>query len=181
MGQRLRKLQRRRAVASKRRREMIRRWGLTGTVALALLTVLVWQSLRPMPGEAAADLGNRHLLPGETFDGYNTVPPTSGPHYQTKATDGIHSEPIPNELQVHNLEDGGVMVQYNCPEGCDELVEQLASIVSRYSWGVILAPYPAMESRVALTAWGRIDRLDAFDEKRITAFIDTYRGIDHHR
>src|SRR2546426_8859320 len=33
-------------------------------------------------------------------------------------------------LQVHNLEDGGVLVQYNCE--CPELVEQLRAIVRRY-------------------------------------------------
>ena len=37
-----------------------------------------------------------------------------------------------------------------------------------------------MKHRIALTAWGRIDTLEAFDEKRITAFIDACRGLDHH-
>jgi hypothetical protein len=38
-----------------------------------------------------------------------------------------------------------------------------------------------MRSRIALTAWTRLERLEDFDEKRITRFIDTYRGIDHHK
>jgi hypothetical protein len=37
-----------------------------------------------------------------------------------------------------------------------------------------------MKSRIALTAWTRLDRFEEFDEKRITRFIDSYRGIDHH-
>jgi hypothetical protein len=160
---------------------MIRRWGLIGGAVLVLAALLAWQNLRPMPGEAAEDLGNRHLAEGETYDGYNTTPPTSGPHYQSKASDGVHTEPVPNELQLHNLEDGAVMVQYNCPDECDELAEQLALIVSRYDSDVILAPYPTMESRIALTAWTRIDRLQEFDEDRIVDFIDAYRGLDHHR
>jgi len=80
---------------------------------------------------------------------------------------------------VHNLEDGGVLVQYNCE--CPELVEQLRAIVRRYDRQVILAPYPTMKSRIALTAWTRIDAFDAFDETRIVRFIEAYRGIDHHK
>src|SRR5262249_3702264 len=82
-------------------------------------------------------------------------------------------------LQVHNLEDGGVVVQYNCE--CSELVERLKKIVQGYDKHVILAPYPSMKPRIALTAWTRIDTLDDFDERRIRRFIDSYRGIDHHR
>ena len=80
---------------------------------------------------------------------------------------------------MHNLEDGGVMVQYNCE--CPELVEKLRVIVRKYDKYVILAPYPTMKSRIALTAWTRLDKFDEFDEKRIVRFIDSYRGIDHHK
>ncbi len=93
----------------------------------------------------------------------------------------MHEEPIPDELQAHNLEDGGVIVQYNCPDGCPQLAEQLGALVRRYPEKVILAPYPDMEARIVLTAWGRIDTLDGFDEKRIVRFIRAYRGLDHHR
>lgn len=89
--------------------------------------------------------------------------------------------PVARELQVHNLEDGGVLVQYNCPQNCPDLVEKLKAIVKRYDKLVILAPYPGMKSRIALTAWGRIDAFDGFDEARIERFIKAYRGIDHHK
>jgi hypothetical protein len=112
---------------------------------------------------------------------YNSTPPTSGPHLNAIAAWGIHTEPIPNELQIHNLEDGGVMVQYDCPEGCEELVAQLGEIVGRYDEQVILAPYPGLDATIALTAWGRIDKFDAFDRERVEGFIDAYRGIDHHQ
>ena len=51
----------------------------------------------------------------------------------------------------------------------------------KYDKYVILAPYPTMKSRIALTAWTRLDKFDEFDEKRIVRFIDSYRGIDHHK
>ena len=85
------------------------------------------------------------------------------------------------EMSLKTGEDGGVMVQYNCAEGCPELVDQLTEIVQRYNTQVILAPYPAMESRIALTAWQRIDTFEEFNERRIVRFIEAYRGIDHHR
>jgi hypothetical protein len=125
-------------------------------------------------------MGNQHIGPEAVGTvTYNSTPPTSGPHLGQVAQWGVHSEPIPNELQVHNLEDGGVMVQYDC-EDCDELVNQLAGVVRRYHEAVILAPYPDMPNRIALTAWGRIDAFDEFDEERIVSFIEAYAGLDHH-
>jgi len=134
-----------------------------------------------MPGQSVPSLGNRHIPQGaDALVQYNSDPPTSGPHYGSLAPWGVHDRPIPKGLQVHNLEDGGVLVQYNCSD-CPELVEKLRKIVSRHPTHVILAPYPSMKSRIALTAWGRIDTFEEFDEKRIARFIDAYRGIDHHR
>ncbi len=177
MTQRNRKRNSRRSL--KLRRQTILPALLIGGTLL-FLALMIYGAVRPQPGEAVSDLGNLHIAYPETAE-YNSSPPTSGPHYTQIAAWGIHDEPIPNELQVHNLEDGGVMVQYSCVEGCDTLVTALERVVSKYDRGVILAPYPDLESTIALTAWGRIDRLEEFDEKRIERFIEAYRGIDHHR
>ena len=167
-----------------RQRELWRRrliWIGLAVTALALVGFVAWREVsRPQPGTAVSSMGNQHIGPEQIGTiVYNSSPPTSGPHVGQVARRGIHTEPIPNELQVHNLEDGGVMVQYNC-EDCAELVDQLAGVVRRYDDHVILAPYPAMESRIALSAWGRIDTLDEFDEERIETFIEAYAGRDHH-
>ena len=37
-----------------------------------------------------------------------------------------------------------------------------------------------MGSRIALTAWHRLDKFEEFDEGRIRDFIERYEGIDHH-
>jgi hypothetical protein len=150
--------------------------------AVGLLAFLYWAVFAPHPGDHVASQGNAHIT--ETQMGqfrYNTSPPTSGPHLGSLARWGVHEEPIPDEQQVHNLEDGGVMVQYNCPEACPDLVAQLEGIVTRYHDGVILAPYPSMDSRIALTAWQRIDQFEAFDEERISRFVQAHRGVDHHQ
>lgn len=136
------------------------------------------------PGQFVKSLGNRHISESEVgLINYNSDPPTSGPHLPNIASWGIHREPIVKELQVHNLEDGGVIVQYNCPltnPECAPLIEKLAAIVRRYSSNVILAPYPGMKEKIALTAWSRIEKLDDFDENRILRFIEAYIHIDHH-
>lgn len=163
-----------------RRRQTLAVPFVLAAAAIVALGALIYEAARPQPGRAVPDLGHQHILPPGTIDFYNSTPPTSGPHYGSLAPWGIHTTPIQNELQVHNLEDGGVMVQYNCPEGCPDVVDQLTAIVSRYDQQVILAPYPGMDVKIALTAWGRIETLDTIDETKVVRFIEAYHGIDHH-
>ena len=149
-------------------------------VVAGLVGWFAYRAAADLPGEKLPDLGNDHIQSAsEPHVAYNSDPPTSGPHLPYIAPWGVHTRPIPLELQVHNLEDGGVVVQYSCT--CPEAVEKLRSIVSKYDKYVILAPYPTMKSRFALTAWTRLDRFEELDEKRVVKFIDTYRGIDHHK
>jgi len=164
----------------KRQRRII--YAVIGIVAVVLVGALLVRAVAtPKPGKAVANMGNAHI--DESQVGamtYNSTPPTSGPHLGRIAAWGIHTEPIPNELQVHNLEDGGVLVLYDCPDGCDELVAQLTEVVQQYGDEVILAPYPGMDTTIALTAWNRIDQMDSYDRERIEAFIKAFRGVDHH-
>jgi thiol-disulfide isomerase/thioredoxin len=173
----------RRAAQQVERRRQQRRWLLRGFGILALLLIggLTFLALtKEYPGRAVPTLGNQHIASAETPQvPYNTRPPTSGPHLPSLARWGIYTHPIPDELQVHNLEDGGVLVQYYCPD-CQEFIAKLEAIVSRYPDKVILAPYPEMDTPIALTAWGRIDTFHEVDEQRIVRFIEAYRGIDHH-
>lgn len=174
---------RRVAREAERRQRKRRRWLFRGVGILTALVIggLVYRGLtKEYPGQAVPTLGNEHVSSVETpHQPYNTRPPTSGPHLPSLASWGIHAQPIPDELQVHNLEDGGVLVQYNCRD-CHDLIATLEAIVSRYPDRVILAPYPKMDVRIALTAWGRIDAFPDVDEQRIVRFIEAYRGIDHH-
>ena len=148
-------------------------------VVAAGVGYLAYRAVADLPGVQMPSQGNLHIAKEDSpHEPYNSDPPTSGPHLPYIAPWGVHTRPIPQPLQVHNLEDGGVLVQYNCD--CPELVEKLRAIVQRYTHYVILAPYPTMKSRIALTAWTRIDAFDEFDEKRIVRFVKAYRGIDHH-
>jgi len=144
-------------------------------------------------------LGNTHITsPGTPHEPYNSDPPTSGPHVRWMAPWGVHNVPIPFEVQVHNLEDGGVVVQYKCTEPCPDLITKLEALTKRPELlampkalvnpqgppaiRLVIAPYPTMKSKaaIALTAWGRIETLDRYDEAVVLRFIKAYIGIDHH-
>ena len=174
--------QRRQARARRSRNRRILYTSLATILVVGLAALILWVILMPQPGEYVISQGNAHITEAQMDQfTYNTTPPTSGPHLGSLASWGVHDEPIPNELQVHNLEDGGVIVHYDCLESCPDLVAQLEEIVEHYDEGVILEPYPGMDTRIALTAWQRIDQFDGFDAERIERFIHAYRGDDHHQ
>jgi len=131
-------------------------------------------------------MANRRL-PVELFDlarlgGVSSSagdPPTTGASAAWLADWGVHRLPVPPDLQVHNLEHGGVALQYNCPEGCPNLVVRLEEI-ARSRDLVLVAPDPLMKPGLVLTAWGRSERLDSFDEAKILAFLDAWTGKHRH-
>ena len=153
---------------------------LSAAVVAVVVGYFAYRAAADLPGLKMPDQGNLHIASETTpHEAYNSEPPTSGPHLPYIAPWGVHTRPIPRELQVHNLEDGGVVVQYSCE--CPDVVTRLRDIVNTYDRHVVLAPYPGMKSRIALTAWTRIETMDQLDEARVRRFIDAYRGIDHHK
>jgi hypothetical protein len=130
-------------------------------------------------GVKVAIQGNEKIEVGQSHPDYGTTPPTSGWHYDIpieEITWGAQEVPLANEAQVSYLERGGIMVQYNCPDGCLDLQQQLKLVVNRYPEGVVLAPYPDMDTTIALTSWGWIDAFEDFDDPRIDDFIQTHIG-----
>src|SRR5438128_1548121 len=169
-----------RSVRRTRRRQLMIVGGVVGVTVVVLVGYFAYKAAPGQPGVRFSDQGNLHI-PTETtpHEAYNSDPPTSGPHLPYIAPWGVHTRPISKELQVHNLEDGGVVVQYNCD--CPDLVAKLKAIVDKYERHVVLAPYPGMKHKIALTAWTRIETMDQLDEGRVRRFIDAYKGIDHHK
>ena len=163
-----------------RRRVVVGAAVVAGLVVVVMAGWLYARARGPIPGEFVPSLGNDHIPTAEMpHVAYNSDPPTSGPHLPYIAPWGVHARPIAKELQVHNLEDGGIVVNYK-PQCADQIQAGLRGIVDRYPDRVVLAPYPGLDRCIALTAWTRIDKMDEFDERRVVRFIDTYRGIDHH-
>jgi hypothetical protein len=129
---------------------------------------------RSMNVQTLADQGRTHLSAGGKFSKYNSTPPTSGPHDPNPAPCGISSQAIPNEVQVHDLEHGVIMLQYR--PGLDRgQVKTLEDLGRSYSSHVIVAPYPGLNTPVAATAWTKLMALDRVDTRKLRAFIDLYR------
>ncbi len=153
---------------------------VSGVVVLIALLIGMLALLGRQPGETVETQGNEHIASiNAEHKPYNTDPPTSGPHVDYITSWGVHREPVPDEEQVHNLEDGGVVVQYGEAVGFEK-VKELARITADYE-RVVLAPRPSLpEDQIALTAWGRILRLNSVDEGEIRSFVEAFEGIDHH-
>ena len=171
---------------SRRQRRARRRQWLIGGIAAVLVVLGAGAAYayltRDQPGEKITDMGNQHIGAEPSSYVWNSRPPTSGPHIGQLAGWGEQQETVPEVYQVHNLEDGGVIMHYNCPEGCPDEVAALRDIMADVGPDrLILHPYTNMESRFAVTAWTRLLTLDAVDRDQIVAFIDAYRGLDHHR
>ncbi|MSQ23344.1 MAG: DUF3105 domain-containing protein [Chloroflexi bacterium] len=160
-----------------------------GVAVLVAIVVGMVLSSRTQPGRTVSLQGAEHIEKGAQHVAYNSKPPTSGPHWniggEAPANWGIYEIPIADEAQIHNLEHGGIMIQYNCND-CLDLVSQLQDFYNRYvpahriplfpsSSKIVIAPYPDMPTRITLTAWGRIDTFDAYDEDRIVKFVDAFR------
>jgi hypothetical protein len=169
------------ALTRRQRRRLVWAAGVVGVLVVAGTGGWLYARVRgPSPGDFVPSLGNDHIATAETpHVTYNSDPPTSGPHLPHVAPWGVHARPIAKELQVHNLEDGGVVVNYK-PQCADRVQAGLRALVERYPDRVVMAPYPGLDRCIALTAWTRIDKLDELDERRVVRFIEAYRGIDHH-
>lgn len=134
------------------------------------------------PGQRIADQGRDHVAVGESHPAYNSVPGTSGWHYNVPIAPkrhGIYDVEIEDEFLIHNLEHAYVNVHYDCPDGCPELVAQLTPMVQEWidrGGKLLMSPYSGMGNRIALTAWNYIDKFDEFDEQRIREFVTTHEG-----
>ena len=118
--------------------------------------------------------GQRHLQLGQDFTRYNSTPPTSGPHDPTPVPCGVSTQPIPNTVQVHDLEHGVVMVQYR-PDLDPRQVGALQALGRSYPSHVIVAPYPGLPEPVAATAWTKVLALDRADTGKLRRFIGLFR------
>lgn len=108
---------------------------------------------------------------------YPDPPPTSGDHDPCWATWGVHTDAVPDERWVHNLEHGGVVYLYNCPDGCDAEVQQLTDLADAMGIQVLVTPYDALPTRFAAVAWEWRYVTDCFDVDAMEAFY--HEHVDH--
>lgn len=119
--------------------------------------------------------GRSHVTSLSAKVNYKTFPPTSGNHYYIPAIWNRYTQPLQLVQEVHNLEHGGVIVQYGSkvPQAT---VDKLVSFYDSSPNAMLLAPLPKLGNKIALTAWTRLATCTGFDEKAYAAFRDAFRG-----
>ncbi len=170
-----------RAAARRQRRIQMAGLGLVGVVLLVVLGAWVYnQASQPLPGQAMPIQSRDHIAVGAQHPPYNSNPPTSGWHYDTPLAAGIYDTPQVDENLVHSLEHGYIIVSYDCAKlnglSCDDLKTKLSDLANQQRiWKLIVVPRDNMDAPIALTAWGRIEKLNTYDENSIRAFVSAWR------
>lgn len=114
-------------------------------------------------------------MPVGTPISWSSNPPAIGAHYPTWAGWDRHYQQLDRGYYVHNLEHGGVVLLYNCPTGCPEVIESLLDLARNAAPDptcaapvrnrIIVAADPLMPPtvQVAAVAWGQVYTASCFD------------------
>ncbi len=148
------------------------RKAILALVGVGMLGGLIYLSTRPVeprPGEEIAVMESPHIEDGSEHAPYNSNTPTSGPHYVRPAEWGVYQEALPDEQLVHNLEHGGIWISYR--DVGENTKIQLEALAKRYPRSVVLIPRAENDASIVLASWGRLEKLETFDEERIRNFI----------
>ena len=168
---------------------------LLGALAALLLVAAAIAGLAAALGgggdEAAActtktlpDQGRAHITPKQKppkgFE-YNSFPPTSGWHDEHPAIWDLYEQPVDQRMLVHNLEHGGIVVQYGegvSPETVTEVVDWYRDDPN----GLVVAPLgdspdaAKLRDKIGLTAWRQLAVCSDFDGEAFSDFRDDYRA-----
>jgi hypothetical protein len=123
--------------------------------------------------------GARHVEELKEGFEYNSTPATSGPHYGIPAIWNVYEQPVPEIRLVHNLEHGGIVLQYGdeVPPGT---VQQIVDWYAEDPNAMIVAPLPddapaRLADKITLAAWTHLATCTAFHEDSFSDFRNDYR------
>ena len=125
--------------------------------------------------QAFPSQGRNHVTKLPKGFTYNSFPPTSGPHYPVPAVWNIYEEPVRQIYLIHNLEHGGIVVQYGDKVPPATVDEIRSWYVNGDKTGIVVAPLPGLGDKVALTAWTHLATCPGFNEKAFDAFVGLHR------
>ena len=160
---------------------MIRRTLLALAVVLVLVVaggVLLLVAGRSGPGACEPPVQDpldprslQHALPGAPPPTYATEPPTSGPHQAGGLAGDVVNQPLPGPAQVGALEAGQVLLQHRDLEPAERTrLEALAGPL------VVVAPNPALPTRVVASAWRIRQGCGAVDDAELHRFVSDHAG-----
>jgi hypothetical protein len=146
--------------------------------AVAVLSLFAACSGKPVVTPPAGvthtpGLANNHV-PGciaPSACGSGDEPPPGGPHCPSWLPCRVFTTAQNRCEWLHNLEHGHLVLAYNCPQGCDDVVQALtgfhASLPSPKR--ALVTPDPLLKTRVAAIVWGYTWAGDSVDVEKLDA------------
>lgn len=137
--------------------------------------------LHSIPGETGV-----HMPAGTTIE-WSSNPPATGPHFPSWAGWDRHYAVLERGYWMHNAEHGGVILLYNCPTGCPEVVDALLDVArdaasddtcsAPVTKRIIVAADPLLPegTQVAAVAWNTYYTASCFDPYVTTFVRSRYR------
>jgi hypothetical protein len=170
-----RKEQRMQQVEREKRMRMLRIWLPVTVIVVAVFGLILARLLEP-------EIVGAEFIPSPPAGVHVTeldipeggLPPMGGPHYPSWQNCGIYETPVDPGYAIHSLEHGAIWITYH-PELPQEQIESLQSRVRGQSY-LLLSPYPAQASPIALTVWDGQLVVESADDERIDQFIRRYRN-----
>jgi hypothetical protein len=126
-------------------------------------------------------LANNHVpsCSDASMCGSGDEPPPGGPHCPSWLTCRVWADPQNRCEYIHNLEHGHMVMAYNCPSGCDDVVQALTAY-----WNALpsprralVTPDPKLPKKVAAMVWGYTWEADAVDTAKLDA-IHMLQDVD---
>lgn len=120
--------------------------------------------------------GRQHVEELKKDFTYDSFPPTSGPHNPQAALWGYYDRSVPFIASTHNLEHGGIVVQYG-KDVPQKTIDEIRAWYEGDPAGLLVAPLPgnALPDKLALTAWTQLAVCPGFDQAAFDSFRDQYR------
>jgi|SRR5882762_5987280 uncharacterized protein DUF3105 len=105
---------------------------------------------------------------------WNSFPPTSGRHYGQWVLWGDYTDAQPLIKSTHNLEHGGVIIQYgNKVPQAD--IAKINDFWQSDPNAMLVAPLPKLGNKIALTAWTQWAECTHFNQNAFAKFRSAFR------
>ena len=123
-----------------------------------------------------------------TADPAGHYPPVFGDHYATWRPPGVYDSPVPEGNFMHDLEHGGIVILYNCPTACPDMVTQFRGLLTSLPKSqdfnqvkLVVSPNDKIKHLIALLAWDYEQDLDSYDAAAIRTFYQAHldKGPEH--
>jgi hypothetical protein len=105
---------------------------------------------------------------------WNSFPPTSGRHFGQWVLWGDYTQPQPLIKSTHNLEHGGVIIQYGDKVSKSD-IQKIDDFWQSDPNAMLVAPLPKLGDKIALTAWTQWAECTHFDQNAFSKFKSAFR------